>query len=68
MQKPNIGSAIRNPQPWQVCDVSPDPFAETGSRDESAHVRRKIEKGLEDCQAGRVYTTEQVKQHFARKP
>ena len=28
------------------------------------YVRQKIEKGLRDCEGGRVLTTEQVKQHF----
>lgn len=28
------------------------------------YVRQKIEKGLRDCEDGRVLTTEQVKQHF----
>jgi hypothetical protein len=29
------------------------------------YVRQKIEKGLHDCDTGKVLTTEQVKQHFA---
>lgn len=31
------------------------------------YVRQKIEKGLADCEHGRVLTTEQVKEHFAQK-
>ena len=31
------------------------------------YVRQKIEKGLADCENGRVLTTEQVKEHFAQK-
>lgn len=29
------------------------------------YVRQKIEKGLLDCEGGKVLTTDQVKQHFA---
>jgi hypothetical protein len=31
------------------------------------YVRQKIEKGLADCESGKVLTTEQVKQYFAQK-
>ncbi len=31
------------------------------------YVRQKIERGLADCQNGKVFTTEQVKQHFSKK-
>ncbi|MCP4460439.1 MAG: hypothetical protein GY816_20815 [Cytophagales bacterium] len=32
------------------------------------YVRQKIERGLADCQNGKVFTPEQVKQHFSKKP
>jgi len=31
------------------------------------YVRQKIEKGLADCENGKILTTEQIKQHFAKK-
>lgn len=31
------------------------------------YVRQKIEKGLADCQNGKVLTTEHVKEYFAKK-
>ncbi len=32
------------------------------------YVRQKIERGLADCRDGKVLTTEQIQQHFSKKP